>query len=635
MSLWNPNAFSITGQPLAPAAPPALRVQGGLATPQQLAMAQQAFAAFCAHSRLSAAPNPTQIGRLQDGSPYRIVVVGNTATMELQVEGPGELARRSGIGLSLTTLNGGLVPGHIHKDGLRPQPYILTPEVQKGTRKCTGKWRVRKVDGYSGGKAVWGDKAGMRFFAGVGGLIYDLDLMDHQSIEMIFGTNNRAYWSGEYAPGTHFYANGEKTVGSFRDRVDTVPFLRRRSNGEIWVMQITPVHFPDPKLQLHGEKYSAAESVATVGVLLDEMSIPHGYSMLWQSITVSPDGKSARMMMRKTADFLYAKVDLAITDDALVLSSMTSSGSQTFGESTTTTTGSQQGNGTFTRTTITTPGWSVLPGGYGYDAKGGKTEFRLRQATFGSIEGHSHTVEQRSGTEGVFVDGYRYSDLTINANVVQTFHDRSFDYGERAVSFDAGNSTTTSNSRELDEAWTDIDVPGGERRRVARTGNSQTDREDSITTILFVDPLTDLYITSHHTHQALVTTVTDYTYVFPPGHPGGVTDNSTLTETHSYARRLLVRCRGAEVLRVETPISGPEHYARMRYVASSATDPLTGAVCVNVLELDALAGADAPALRSWIILADDRGAKMLHEVMDVPAGTDIRIEKDYALLSVV
>lgn len=83
--LWNPYAFSVTGQPVAPPAPPALRVYGGTATAEQLAAAQAAYARFCMHARLSHVPNPTEIGRLSDGSVYRIVVVGNTTIMELRV----------------------------------------------------------------------------------------------------------------------------------------------------------------------------------------------------------------------------------------------------------------------------------------------------------------------------------------------------------------------------------------------------------------------------------------------------------------------------------------------------------------------------------------------------------------------
>ena len=83
MSIWNPFAFTPTGQAMAPVAPPALRVIGGQATAQQLTHAQDAFYRFCASTRLSAVPNPVETGRLPDGTQYRIVKVGPQTTMEI------------------------------------------------------------------------------------------------------------------------------------------------------------------------------------------------------------------------------------------------------------------------------------------------------------------------------------------------------------------------------------------------------------------------------------------------------------------------------------------------------------------------------------------------------------------------
>lgn len=81
MSLWNPYAFTPTGQPVAPVAPPALRVIGGPATAQQMKMAQHAFAQFCMNSRLSSVPNPVEDWRLTDGTPYKIIDVAGVRTM--------------------------------------------------------------------------------------------------------------------------------------------------------------------------------------------------------------------------------------------------------------------------------------------------------------------------------------------------------------------------------------------------------------------------------------------------------------------------------------------------------------------------------------------------------------------------
>lgn len=83
MSLWGPYAFSVTGQPVPPVAPPALRVMGGPATAQQLAMAQHVYSNFCTQARLSVVPNPTAQGALPDGTRYTISVVGPQSVMTI------------------------------------------------------------------------------------------------------------------------------------------------------------------------------------------------------------------------------------------------------------------------------------------------------------------------------------------------------------------------------------------------------------------------------------------------------------------------------------------------------------------------------------------------------------------------
>ncbi|MCS4292743.1 hypothetical protein M2375_000949 [Comamonas sp. BIGb0152] len=81
MSLWNPYAFTPTGERASVAAPPALRIVGGKATSTQLGMAQAAFAQFCGRSRVSFWRNPNEQGLLPDGSRYKIMVVGNSTVM--------------------------------------------------------------------------------------------------------------------------------------------------------------------------------------------------------------------------------------------------------------------------------------------------------------------------------------------------------------------------------------------------------------------------------------------------------------------------------------------------------------------------------------------------------------------------
>lgn len=131
MSLWNPFAFTPTGQAVAPVAPPALRVMDGQATAQQLAHAQDAFYRFCASARLSAVPNPTEIGALPDGSRYRITTVGVQTIMQLwPVDAGADVNEDRGILVAVSF--GGSPTGN---------PVFYTPKLT------------------SSGKVVWGARA--------------------------------------------------------------------------------------------------------------------------------------------------------------------------------------------------------------------------------------------------------------------------------------------------------------------------------------------------------------------------------------------------------------------------------------------------------------------------------------------
>lgn len=630
MTIWNPFITTPAGRPIGPVAPPSLRVLGGVASAAQLAMAQQAYYRFCEQQRVSVVVNPIFAGTLEDGSRYRIVVTGPVTIMELWPAG-GQEDRRSGIGIRLTTLDGSLVLGHIHADGTRPQPYILTPRVTPGTRKTTGAWKVRKVNGYSGGKAVWGDKGGKRFFAGVGGKHYDIDLVDYRSIDRIFGTNNRAYWVGEFGPGSLIYTTDEKASGSFRASIDTLPFTHRDTAGQLWIMQITPVFLSEQRLQLWGQPYDGKEFTGEIGDLLSEVPIPAGHTMVWQTLSVSLDGHAARMVFRKVG-VAFSKVDLSISPTALAITSMEDVGSYTPPTSHTETTGNQV-EGEYTRTTVGTAGWYSMPGGYGFDAKGNTTAFLLRETDGISGDGTTRITENRT-YGGSLADGYDIYTYDYTATADLVFPARSIDYGSHIVSFEAGDETYNTTLREIRERWRDDTSPNGIRDRVRRTGLATTVRNDNDSVPVFVDALTDLSVTARYIHTGVNVSTTDYTFDFPPGGDAGTVDNSTSETTHSYRRQLKVVCRGAEVLVVDTPVPDSTNFTGIQYVALSAADPLTGAVCINILELDYMAGSDAPPLRSWIVLADDKGAKLLRDVLPIPDGTDVRIESDTILLSV-
>lgn len=150
MSLWNPYTFGIGGAPaLLGAAPPALRIMGGTATPEQLAAARMVFSRFCALARTSPVPNPTEIGSLPDGSRYQIVVVGPSSVMNLwpaRGEGGPFL---SGVGIPV------LAPSDPPGGYLR-YLFVLSHHG--------GQWHVTTPKAFYGGRGLWASKEDSRYY---------------------------------------------------------------------------------------------------------------------------------------------------------------------------------------------------------------------------------------------------------------------------------------------------------------------------------------------------------------------------------------------------------------------------------------------------------------------------------------
>lgn len=81
--LFNPYALTALGKPLQQRQSPELRVEAPHISRAQLDMAQHTFVRFLDHARLSRVPNPTQQGRLADGTPYRIVTASGAPIMQV------------------------------------------------------------------------------------------------------------------------------------------------------------------------------------------------------------------------------------------------------------------------------------------------------------------------------------------------------------------------------------------------------------------------------------------------------------------------------------------------------------------------------------------------------------------------
>lgn len=633
--LWNPFAFTVAGDPGNVLAPPALRVQGdGQATAEHMALAQQTFYRFCERARTSVVPNPTEMGRMTDGTPYRITVVGPQAIMEIWPGKPDQYS--GGIGIRLTDLTGGLVPGHIHADEVRPQPYILSPVVKPGTRITTGEWRVRKVNDYVGGKAAWVSKSGRKALTSFGGVDSDGNLLERPAYEARFGPNQRAYWMRPFLveEGPNVYTDGGKQIGILRGGESTMPFFRLASDGVVWIMQIVAdVDSDNERLLLYGDPVSSRTSGPTqpIGNLLSELLVPDGYMINWQSVSVSNDGKAARLTLLSRSREIYGKMDVQITDYELKSAGVTygptsAPGSETSESSTT-------GSGS-TATTIyrrqSVAGWQVVPVGYGYDLRGKPTDITVRTAS-----GRIATNDDGTTIDALTViytgewpaavspdDDWLYRKET--RVVTQEF--RSTQDGITVtgggVSIRAGTTTTTRSA-----SYTSISeyfrVPDGtDYTTNSQTGGGVLTRSQVGVTILYVDPSIELLAKVEPRRDVTVTSVA--------GEPD--------VTVETFSRKLSVLCKGTEVLSLDESMEGWEDASRKQFVASYAVDPYTGATCLNILELETFTVMPfPPVLRSWIILADDTGGKFLHEVMDMPEDTetDIRIKNDSSLLSVL
>lgn len=140
--IWNPYALNLHGVASPAAAPPVLQVLGGQASATQLAMAQSAFARFCTLVRTSPVPNPMQSGRLPDGTPYRITVVGNTAKMTLWPAGAAEAVQ---LGYLIRPAD------KTHGTGWMPSPDALV----RSPAKASAPWKTELHSALQAGAVNW------------------------------------------------------------------------------------------------------------------------------------------------------------------------------------------------------------------------------------------------------------------------------------------------------------------------------------------------------------------------------------------------------------------------------------------------------------------------------------------------
>lgn len=610
--IWRPTVFGPTGIPVPPQAPPALRVEGGgEITAQQRTMAQQAFANFSMQARLARYTNQVTAGRLPDGSPYRIAVVGPQTIMQVWPVGE-EDEIRGGIGIVLTDLVGGLLPGHIlvgEGGEEQAQPYILTPVAKKGTRNSTGRWKVRKSP-FNGGKASFYHPKSGKYLMGMEGTPDSLLPPPPGNVDMA-GVNTRANRIGFRIDGTRFYAGKrEDAAGVFRSEYDMLPFFRRNAAGQLCWVQIVPEFLFGTRLKMFAGLYEPAPA-AYVGELVYTFEMPEGYSLNYQTISPSPDGNTLRMVFRRASNNAFVAVDMAVSDMSLSVTSMVEYQAIIPGSAGSNTTGTLP-------TGQTTTGFNY--GGqsagleYGFDGKGLPVIVRPGTA-FADLD---YTLYQQS-------NGSTVGDIETTVDITNANESRL-----NASSFMSVNGITTAFPRPPET--------------LASTRTVTTVR-NTITSVIVSQEAVGSTAIDRKEYTALFPLISEPTVGFvaqvvlerhftQTSHPEAVFDGTTWTietvidsESETYAGRMQVMAKGSVVDDIPVDQDNVGNFA-----ATIAADPIAGAICCNVLEFtddtrDFVA-------RSWIYVADDQGGKRLSQIMAVADSRDIRIRNDSSLLSV-
>lgn len=610
--IWDPNAYTFTGQPLAPRSPAALRVLGAQATLTQRAMAQAAFTAFCTNSRLSSAPNPVENSQLPDGSRYKIQTVGPQTIMTLWPVSE-EDALRGGIGIVLTDLVGGLLPGHIlvgEGGEAQAQPYILTPVAKKGTRNSTGKWKVRKA-AFNGGKASFYHPKSGKYLMGMEGTPDGLLPPPPGNADMA-GVNVRANRIGFRIDGTRIYAGKrEDAAGVFRSEFDTLPFFRRNAAGQLCWVQIVPEFLFGTRLLMYAGLYEPA-ATSYVGELVETLEIPDGYSLRPETISPGPDGNTLRMVFIRAIDGSpRTAVDMAVGDASLAITSLVDYATTVPGSANTTTQGTIPTGRTIT---VTLVGGKSVGLEYGYDGKGQPVVVRPG-TTFEDFVGTVFEMD----TENTVGD----IRTTVSINNTDNFT-RHATSGMLVNGVDVTFPRPTTTVRNHYTTTTVQNLTTGEITSVVIDGSGSIDSKNYTALLTLIsDPVTQFIVQvvnlRHFTQTSHQVAVNN----------DGVWTGETIidSESETFTPTIQVMAKGAVIDEITFGA-----FDAGKFAATIAADPVTGAICCNVLEFtddtrDFVA-------RSWIYVADDQGGKRLSQIMAVADSRNIRIRNDSSLLSV-
>lgn len=610
MSLWNPYAFTPTGQPVAPVAPPALRVIDGEATAQQLTMAQQAFVQFSERARLSVVPNPVEMGRLPDGTPYKIIDVAGVRTMMLWPSNGEE--RRSGVVIALSDLNGAVLAGH-HTDGV-PTRYLLTPKA-KANRDATGSWLVRKLrEPWEGGKAVQSTPNGKKYFTGIDGrsdFLYPYATTGFGSI------NERAY-TIEDREALGIRQSGVEVFLS-NDSEAPIPFILQDEDGKEYAAQLV--------FQVAGGITSVSLYVGSmektpgipVGDLVATVTFPASVAVRLYAVSIRNDGREARAAARDGIEI--CNLTLQITKDSLDYT-LSDRSRDSFTEyahapvvSINTVETTPTGSITYRRTNgnYVDPADGITKGGTGkttqrngvtkvfaFGPKGQATDTRATEDIF-ITEGTNDYEFREELVIGVGGTGFELSDIYEKITVINNCPELSDFLGDSAEASEA--AVYREDTYSLHAEWTPTEWVAGVRNYSGNRVTHQLDYYGTVSNIFY-----DRY------QQFAI-----YLDIVPPsstviqslsGTDRFAWTSSTTTKPGKVV--LKAKYKTSIVLDHELVISSAQPGS---FIAYAASDPLTAALVVNLMRIKRMPSGANQRLASWIFMVDESGVKTIHDVM--------------------
>lgn len=524
----------------------------------------------------------------------------------------------SGIAIVFSDLLKQSLPEHVDSNG-EDIVYRLVPKAAPGTRNATGEWTVKKLPKWArGGKAVNTDSTGKIYFTGVGGR----DEYGYpQPYSEYHGSVNETAYAVEDRYDLSVYRNGVN-VGSSRDDEAPLPFVLEWENGRKYAAQLVPRYTWDGATAMFELLVGPLNTVPgqMVGPIVATVDIEPGTTIPYYMISIHPTGRRARALSFK--DGVVCKLDFDISPTSLTCSK---SGCMS-NAAIITETGQLENTIAYDDTwsyTRTTKGAHYR---YGFDPKGEDVYVQRGSSSPYTSSGQkslsSYDTSRHLGDnlwEVTEITSYAYSGQ-VSEPPYGNFEFIQFLGG-------SGYSTITRTRNAFLEYRLvyEIDYFSGYARGISSIGYGR-----EVITQISKGNINDIYFDRYNGFViAEIYGKEKYIYTFEA--------INTLTfistpENNSFTvepRTIIVKHRVAGVvMRLSLPPNSTN-----KFVAYSASDPLTGSLVVNLQQMRWSYHDDRHCLASWIFLVDNIGVKTIHDIMpELPP--DVCVKENRLLFSV-